>query len=502
MITVQLIYLRKTKKQIPTPTATSLIEERMLYLNTVINAIRLFFIICLGLPFFLGQGWLIVAPVLHQSLTTKKREYPLLQEILLALLSGVILNYAINLCVQSLQYGLWIGFFLSLLGLFCFFLYFFHYHSLKNFYNATSIIKWLGISFVCFLFISPILSLPLTDWDARFIWFLHAKMIYVANSLGQSAGWQNPSIAFSHPDYPILIPALAAQVAYVMGFWNEYIPKISLFFMLVPAIIGLFSFYQRSFSFGILILLIPFSFSKWIWNGYMDGYLALYFSIALLLIGRYIKLSQAIDVISAFCCLIVLLYIKNEGALLGIIGIFPIILIIFAKEKSISTKHGFLTNWRYYLVGLMALLPFVLWDLYKRQWGISNDLAVGTIQFFSRIVTRLSDGSYPLIVVNLFKQAAGSLLLLGSLYIVSIAQKKWLVKESLPALCIALIYAIVLFIVYLSTPYDLLWHLNTSVDRTMLPVNGGIIVGSYYILNQLESNFMIMLNKRRKSLET
>ena len=466
----------------------------MLYLNIVINAISLILIICLGLPFFLGQGWLVVGPVLHQSLTTKKEEHSLLQEIPLALLGGVILNYAINLCVQSLQYGLWIECFLALFGLFSFFLYFFHYHSLKNFYNATSIIKWLGISFVCLLFISPILSLPLTDWDARSIWFLHAKMIYLANSLGQSAGWQNLSIAFSHPDYPILIPALAAQAAYVMGFWNEYIPKIALFFMLVPAVIWLFSFYRRSFCFGILILLIPFSFSKWIWNGYMDGYLALYFSIAVLLTGRYIKQSQTIDVISAFCCLIVLLYIKNEGALLGIIGIFSTTLIILAKKKFISARQGFLTNWRYYLVGLMALLPFVIWDLYKRQWGISNDLEVGTTQFFSRIATRLSDGLYQLIVVNLFKQAAGSLLLLGSLYIVSIAQKKWIVKESLPALCVAFIYTIALFIVYLSTPYDLLWHLNTSIERTMLPVYGGIMVGCYYILKQLESNFMIMLS--------
>ena len=61
---------------------------------------------------------------------------------------------------------------------------------------------------------------------------------------------------------------------------------------------------------------------------------------------------------------------------------------------------------------------------------------------------------------------------------------------STEVILILLLYAIVLFIVYLSTPYDLLWHLNTSVDRTMLPVNGGIMVGSYYILNQFGISFL------------
>jgi len=39
---------------------------------------------------------------------------------------------------------------------------------------------------------------------------------------------------FSHPDYPLLVPILAAQAANLAGFWNEQLPKSALVLLLVP----------------------------------------------------------------------------------------------------------------------------------------------------------------------------------------------------------------------------------------------------------------------------
>ena len=337
-------------------------------MQNVISIIMLILLISLGLIFLLGQGWLVLGPLLHGSLLRKNREISLLQEIPLMMISGLIINYGIVLIFHSLKVSLILSGILAFLGISCFLLHFFQNYK-KRIFSSTSINKWIGIAFICLLFLGPILVLPLTDWDARSIWFLHAKMIYTAGSFSQFTGWQDPSVAFSHVDYPNLVPTLAAQVAYLMGFWNEYLPKISLFFILVPAITWLFTFARRSFSFAFLLLLIPFSFYPLIWNGYMDGYLALYFTLAVLLLGIYFKTSQPIDLLSSVYCLFALLYLKNEGALAAIIGIFVILLVFVLNKRTFSLKNLFLNYWKYILVLVILLLPFGLWNLYKRQWS-------------------------------------------------------------------------------------------------------------------------------------
>jgi hypothetical protein len=405
------------------------------------------------------------------------------------LMCGLIINYGMILVFQSLTISLVAGGIISIFGICCFALSVFRDHT-RQILTSSSMNKWIGISFICLLFLAPILSEPLTDWDVRSIWFFHAKMIYVADTIGQSAGWQQPSVVFSHPDYPNLVPALAAQVAHVMGFWNEYIPKASLIFMLVPAVAWLFTFARRSFSFVILLLLILFnSFGgASLYNGLMDGYFALYFSIAMLLLGRYIISSQPIDLVSSLCCLIALLYIKNEGVLAALIGLCLIIWIRLLKEKPIRPKTFFFMKWKYYLAVVIALIPFALWTLYKRQWGLSNDLGIGTTQSFLRIISRLTDGSYRLVFQGVYVQIGGALLLLGLLYFASVALNKSFVKESLPALTAAGIFCLGTIIIYLLTPYDLGWALSSSIDRTMLSVNWCIFIGCYYILNSIENN--------------
>ena len=403
------------------------------------------------------------------------------------LTTGLIINYGIILFFQTLDISLIIGSIVSISGLFCWVVSIFK-NTPRQFLTQALFFRWIGISFVCLLFLSPILTKPLTAWDARSIWFFHAKMIYYANSIGQFAGWQHPSVSFSHIDYPKLVPAIAAQVANLVGFWNEYIPKASLFFMLVPATIWLFTFARHTFSFGILLLLLPFSFSQWIWNGYLDGYFALYFSLAMLLFGRYIKFSRPIDLISGFSCLFVLLYIKNEGVLALFSGLCAIILInILFRKKIHFSRKLILQRGKYYLAGLVAILPFVLWSIYKQNWNLSNDLEIG-IQSWSRIVSRLNDGSYKLVFVMVFKQIEASLIMLGLIYFTSAANKKAFVGESLPALVAAGIFCLGIIIIYLLTPHDLVWHLETSVDRLMLSVNSCIYIASFFILRSLEND--------------
>ncbi|MBK9926061.1 MAG: hypothetical protein IPP66_12315 [Anaerolineales bacterium] len=452
-------------------------------MHTVLNILRLSLLLGFGFSYFIGLGWLIIDLLFHDDSTDKHKAFPLLQKIALAIVLGVIVNYGIVLIFRSLSIGLFVGGIVAILGVWRLGSWY-----AKNRTVGESLNKWLGVALVCSLFLSSILFEPLKDWDARSIWFFHAKMIYAAGSIGLSAGWQLPLVAFSHVDYPNLVPSIAAQITYILGYWNEYIPKISLFFILVPIVMWLFSFARKSISFVVLILIIPFSIHLWIWNGYMDGYLAMYVAVAMLLLGRYIQRNDSIDLYSSLACLAFVLCLKNEGVLALFAGVVSVAVAGFYMKKSRHAdirQHIF--SWRKIACAVIVLLPFVLWTFYKRSYGLSNDLKIGTAESIANIIERMKDGSAILIFEQTYKYIEGSLLLFGLLYFVSIARNHAVPKMAVPALVTASIYYVGMFVVYLLTPYDLNWHLTFSANRTMLPVIECVFVASYYIFDSLET---------------
>ena len=449
----------------------------------VINIGKLFLFVGGGLTYFFGLGWVVTGLLTNQGLTARNDKTPFMQQISLALLCGLIINYAIVLCFLSLRTSFIIGSIFSAIGLLCFIVFVVRRRLIKE-VNFSFVLKVAALVLLCLSFLNVILSEPLFSWDARSIWFLHAKMIFSAGTLGAGAGWQHSSIVWSHPDYPKLIPLIAAQTSYIIGFWNEYLPKLSLFFMLVPPLVWVFTFSRRSFSFMFLLVVLPAVFYVRVWDGYMDGYHALYFSIAMLLLGRYLQKNRTIDLISSFTCAIALLYIKNEGTLAALISIFLILLLpIFQKRK--FAKSDFLLPWKYYLALFLGVVPLVLWIFYKGQWHLSNDLAFG-FSSLQRIGDRIADGSYKLIVAQAYLQIQGVLLIVGMLSLLLISRKQWLPKESCPAFLAGVLFLFGLMVVYLAAPHDLLWHLSTSIDRTMLSVTGCFVVGCYFILDSIE----------------
>lgn len=469
----------------------------MCYLFTALNTAYILLLLGLGLLYFIGQGWLIVELFFRQDLAYNHTNDPLLRKIPLTIVFGLITNYGISLLFQSLSTGLTIGAIISIIGIWRFLPY--CLRSLKL--NGESSNKWIGSIFICLLYISPILFNPIIDWDARSIWFFHAKMIYTAGSFGSSAGWQHPSVAFSHVDYPNLVPGVAAQVVHLLGYWNEYIPKISLVFMLIPAVMWLFTFAQKSYSFVFLLFLLPFSLTSLLWNGYMDGYFAIYLSISMLLFGRYIWRNELIDFVSGMASMILLLYLKNEGQLVILVGIIIFIFAEFLVKRGNRTGERFyIFNRRYIVAGVIVLLPFVAWNFYKLNYGLVNDLQISTMQTVERIIERINDNAYSLVIENTYSQVESSLLLFGLLYFASIARKQTFPKATIPALLVAVIYFIGINVIYLLTPHDLEWHLRTSVGRTMLPVIGCVFIACYIILDSLEKQNKLQESPIRKEM--
>jgi hypothetical protein len=442
----------------------------------------LFFVVsCAYILFIFGLGYLVA-----NSLCLKNDNSSFMEKFPFILTTGFIVNHLILLLGQSLKLSLLLGVIISSCALVWFLIQ--KGRELK-FVHKKGWLPLVMILFILLLYYFTILSDPLEWCDARTFWFLHAKMIWSAGSINLNAGWHHPSVP--HVDYPKLIPALAAQLSYVLGYWNEFSPKLSLFLILIPPIFWVFSFYSRSFSFLFLVLVFPFGLKSYLWNGSMDGYVALYSAVSMLLFGRYLIHRHLLDLMSGISCLALISNIKNEGILIALIGILSIVImkLLSGKFRLSELKKVF----NIYRLSWLAIIisPCILWSvIYKYKWGLTNDLQVGTAESFFRMMDRFSDGvSFPLILKKTFFHDESAVWLALFAFIAGIILlkvSKRSVVSWIPALITAVVYYWSIVIIYLLTPSDLHWHLSTSVQRTMLTVSSCVIAGTYFILKEIE----------------
>jgi len=442
----------------------------------------LFAVISLSVVSLFGLGWLASRFLLPRNARSMVGELPLV------LTYGLLASYTLVLCLQSLRLSLFVSGLLALLGLGLFVFWVLSQQDLGQYFHGQPVV-WIVAFVVLLAYALKILSDPLEAWDARSIWFFHAKMIYVEGALSRAAGWDLPTEAIFHFDYPKLVPVLAGQVAHLMGYWNEYLPKAALLLVLIAPVLWVSSFARRSFSFLLLICIFPFMLGSRLWDGYMDGYLAFYFAMALLLVGRYLEEPRAVDLISGLTCLAFAANLKNEGTLALVVGGVAIAATGFVAVKSGCLLLGQIAEirWPQWLSLLAALTPFALWSYYRVTWGLPDDLQVGSVEPLARLLQRSVDGSSIRLILSrtLSEVWLPVVILAGSLAALRIARAR-LPLAALPALIAGVLYGLGIVVVYLMTPYDLTWHLTTSLDRTMLSVSSCFFVAIFWMIRRLE----------------
>jgi len=397
------------------------------------------------------------------------------------LMAGVLLNHLLVNIIGKLDYSIILGSFLSCIGLWLAF------RSRNTRLTMISSLNWLAISIILYLtlvYAVYIFCDPIAGWDARSIWFFHAKMIYYNQAFSSSAGWNLPSVQFSHIGYPKLVPIMAAQFTYAVGYWNEYVPKGSLLILLTPMLFASLSFINRKHLSSLYFIIFFFyNFGWWFWNGYMDGYLALYAAFSTLFLGRWLDEKDPLDLTAGIACLGIIGNLKSEGMLylLTITACIAAILYLRRKNAPPSITRNIRSAWP--LILFISLGVF-LWYGLRWKWGISSD---NPIQL-NRILVRLQEGSLFKILDALFvKQKVGHAFALFLLAAGIAKMSRTTINHAvwLPVLT-SLFYCIGMVIVYCATSEDLSWHLRTSGDRTMLPVLLGIFAATFSLLSGLE----------------
>lgn len=388
-----------------------------------------------------------------------------LQLLAALLVLGVTLNHMLVLLLSDLKQALAAGGLLSLGGWICLLM--------TRRRGVTTVVApaWLIIFITLYLAcLSVVLVEPVAGWDARSIWFFHGKMIFYHASFDAAGAWSNPLIGFSHTDYPKLVPVLSAQTAFVAGYWNEYLPKLGLVALLVPALLAMIAI-LRDKRWQLFLIAIPLLFTNvWLKNGYMDGYLALYAGLAAFYWGRWLDDCKRLDLVSGMLFTGIVLNLKNEGMLFGLIVACLTLLFMATKREKLSA----------YLAGryeAMILLPLVttsvlLWWRKKHLFGLKNDLQLG-LHSLDRVQERFADGSLKVILERLY--VSENVNLSFGIFLISLtcvfARRRRPGKGSLFCALTGILYFSGIVMIYMATPFDLIsFHLPTG-DRTMLPVH-------------------------------
>ncbi len=322
---------------------------------------------------------------------------------------------------------------------------------------------WLLLGVLLYLVIVS-LSNPNVGWDPRSLWFFHAKRMFMDGNLYARLDGYHSS------PYPALFSAMAASLAKIQGFWSEQVPKLASIFFLLPALIAVRRQCNSSLLFWVWFLTLLLVAGIKLINGYQDPILGLYVVIFLVLAGRIEAGAvrwYSLTTVGLLAVMISFPLIKNEG--------LAMLLALLLAATVATPRFG----GRLCALGVIALVVWWgTWQQHLSLAGISDSLMRGGASgIFERALARVTQvGPIFQILLDMAEKSAGWL-------IVYLGARRWLHgapdQTNPPFSCFchrtlmwwAFFYTSILFVIYISTPADLTWHLNTSVGRTMMPLN-------------------------------
>jgi hypothetical protein len=342
--------------------------------------------------------------------------------------------------------------------------------------SAPGRVQWIFVGVLCVAallgvvaFVLNTVGFPNGVWDAWAIWNLHARFLYLGGA--HWADGFSPLIPWSHPDYPLLVPASVARAWLYAG--SDTVPA--------PAAIALlFTFGTAALAFaavslvrgrsagalaGVTVLAAP-GFFQWGAGQIADIPLSFFIlaTVALLALHDRGARSRGGLLALAGVCAGLAGWTKNEGLLF-------IVVLVIVRLLSVLWKRGWRACAREGALLLAGLLPVVaVIAAFKGSVQSANEIVAAAAG--PGVAEKLTDWSRYTTI-------------LGKLYHSHVA--RWAVPPVLfyllwlgfrprgarrpavaaSALILALVFAGYLG-VYLLTPHDLAWHLATSLNRLII----------------------------------
>lgn len=343
----------------------------------------------------------------------------------------------------------------------------------KNTENKTAIF-FLSVFLIILLvnlFYFLVLSLgsPHGEWDARAKWNMHARFIFRGGE-----NWKDyfsQTIAWSHPDYPLLLPLLVVRG---WSFWGREVIWSSIFiaFVYTFAVIGLLMFSLSVFrnkNVGLLAGILLLGTTFFVSHGasqYADIPISFYFLATMIffcLRDHWSENKTCLYFAGMMATLAA--WTNNEGLLF--------LIVVFFFHGAITFK---IQEWKHYLKELLIMLfgslpVLVIIFYFKVNLSPPNDLMAA--QGFSHVLASIADlNRYYLICRSFVGQTVifnNSILIVLFVFLLFVGVR---LEKKNTGLVISLVVFLLMimghFCVYLITPRYLLFHLGNSLDRLFL----------------------------------
>ncbi len=316
---------------------------------------------------------------------------------------------------------------------------------------------------------------PHGEPDAFYLWNACARFLFRSGE-----EWRSMFTArtWSHPDYPLLVPANILRLWSAYGKETFISPNVFAFFstfstigMLVSALWILRGRTQASLG-GIILTSTPY-FVKHGASQYADVPLSFYVLATLVLITLFDAYAEKRTRI-AFLTGITLgcaVWTKNEGILFTG-GVF--FMYILTKKAVSRTKRFFREELVLFLWGLLPLLLIVI--SFKIAIAPANDLVAGQnvhdileklTNFPRYLVTGKAFIRHMIEPYSLIYSTPIALFFVYALFM-GIDWAQFTKPGVLISLFTLLIMLFGYFFIYIITPHDLSWHLSTSLSRLFL----------------------------------
>lgn len=327
-------------------------------------------------------------------------------------------------------------------------------------------------------------------WDAFAIWNLHARFLFRGG-----AQWRDgftALIPWSHPDYPLLVPAAIAHFWTGMGYESQVVPALIGVAFTFSTVALLFSSLARlrgeisAILGGLTLLTTPF-FTEQGTAQYADVPLSFFVLATIVLTclhenGPEFGSPCWLPVLAGISCGFAA-WTKNEG-LLFLLAIVASRLFVFAIDRSRSGtpethSHGHSTvesarktspSFALFLVGITPLLLLIGW--FKHSVRAPNELfsSIAFHKFLDawRYHAILKWYGKDLLRFGDWFLIPGTVLL-AAVYFSVPAGRMQATNPNVRACRIAIALTLAgYFLIYLITPYDLYWHLRFSLNRLFL----------------------------------
>ena len=307
------------------------------------------------------------------------------------------------------------------------------------------------------------------EWDAWAIWSQHARFLthsdYFTNLFTDKIAW-------THPDYPMMLPSLIAMVWKSFDNVSAMVPALlsyTIAISMIALVMG--SFFERRFWVaGVVItlllsatsILFPFVVSQ-----FSDTLLACFILLPFVALHHLSHSKNAIGFILIGFLAASAAWIKNEGLMFFVLFTFCFAIRFFRHWRRIGA----------YLLG--AVFPILVLGVFKIFFSPPGDILAAETDYWQKI----SDWSRYEFIFEFASEyfIQHCLLLLVLLIAVLLIHRRFYI--SFPFVVIGLLFLSYLA-AYVISPYGLQWHMTTSFDRLVHQVAPALFYAIFFSIAQ------------------